>query len=806
MAETAFSGAGQKDGLEIWRIEKMQVVAVPKDQYGKFHKGDSYIVLHTKRGSTGWEWHIHFWLGEETSKDEAGVAAYKSVELDDGLGGSPVQHREVQNHESQQFMSYFKGGVQYKEGGVASGFRKVDKTHKVRLLHIKGKRQVRVVPVDVKVSSLNRGDVFVLDNGQQIYVWNGDKSRRNEKMKGMEVARQLRDEERGGKAHIVVLEEKEDDEAFWKALGSAGRPKVIRTEDSDAADEQFERKNLANIRLYRVSDATGSLEVREISGTPLRHSQLDTNDCFIVDGGLQGIYSWVGKGCTKQRRRRGFLDERGLPRWVSVTQVIEGGETPLFKQMFASWPERDAKIGFGLQVTKTSTGGTTKVQFDPTSMHARAEAEIEKMPDQGSGRVEVFRVENMELTRVEGTMYGQFFGGDSYVLSYTYTDQRGREGYIVYFWLGNKSTNDEQGSAALWAIKKDEEVGGAAVQVRVVQGHEPEHFLRIFEGKLVIHEGGKASGFRNLKDTDSYDTDGTRLFHVRGTAPYNVKAVQVTEKASSLNSNDVFVLETPKATYVWNGKGASSEEKSFGSSIVDVIAPGSNVESVEEGSEPQGFWYGLGGKGSYADSPRLADVVPEQPPRLFHCSNASGRFLAEEILDFTQEDLNEDDVMIMDTYDAVYVWVGRNANAIEKKESLRTVKEYVETDPTNRSVEDTHMLQVKQGFEPPGFTSSFHGWDPEKWSGGKSYEELKAEMNDENAGITLVDAELEKYSKKYSYNDLCARHPPEGVDVLFKEKYLNDDEFQTVFGMSAADFEKLPKWKKDNLKKSKKLF
>ena len=33
----------------------------------------------------------------------------------------------------------------------------------------------------------------------------------------------------------------------------------------------------------------------------------------------------------------------------------------------------------------------------------------------------------------------------------------------------------------------------------------------------------------------------------------------------------------------------------------------------------------------------MQEVIPSQPPRLFHCSNASGRFLAEEILEFTQE-------------------------------------------------------------------------------------------------------------------------------------------------------------------------
>lgn len=88
---------------------------------------------------------IHYWLGKDTSQDESGTAAIKTVELDAALGGRAVQYREVQGHETEKFLSYFKPCIIPQEGGVASGFKHVEaEEHVTRLFVCRGKHVVHV--------------------------------------------------------------------------------------------------------------------------------------------------------------------------------------------------------------------------------------------------------------------------------------------------------------------------------------------------------------------------------------------------------------------------------------------------------------------------------------------------------------------------------------------------------------------------------------------------------------------------------------------------------------------------------------
>ena len=56
---------------------------------------------------------------------------------------------------------------------------------------------------------------------------------------------------------------------------------------------------------------------------------------------------------------------------------------------------------------------------------------------------------------------------------------------------GNESSQDEKAASAINAIKLDDDVGGKAIQVRVVQGQEPRHFIKMFGGKMIVFSGGK---------------------------------------------------------------------------------------------------------------------------------------------------------------------------------------------------------------------------------------------------------------------------------------------------------------------------
>jgi len=724
--------------LEIWRIEDFEVVKYPDEKYGKFYEGDSYIILKTVKSGSGFSHHVHYLIGSESSQDEYGTAAIKAVELDDYLGGAPVQHRETQGHEGNRFLSYFKKGLTYMRGGIKSGFDHVDPDAEIvkRLYKLQGKRNIRMLEVPLDASLLNRSESWLLDGGkgQTVFVFNPAGTSPMRKFKAIQHANAIRDDEHAGNAEIEQLDEL--NEQFFETLGAEDPGELgLAEEESDGSTDG--EPTVA--KLFKVSDASGELDITEVAEAPFKYdmldqSDLDIKDCFVLNSGCgNGIFVWTGKEATKDEKAAAikiandFLDKEGLPTWTKVTRVIQESEPSIFKQYFEVWREEPEGSSSCPAVGGRRYPASAIAEWDVSQLHAENRRRLARGSagtaigfcpgDDGSGSKQVWRIENFEMVECmeDEEKFGKFFGGDSYVILYTY-EKDGREKRIIYFWQGNESSQDEKAASAIEAVKLDNQYGGAAVQVRVVQGQEPRHFIKMFAGKMVVYTGGKASGFKNVHDHDTYDADGTRLFRVRGTCAQDIRVVQIQpEEASSLNSEDVFVLETPTNTWIWSGEAASEDELEAAKNVSGTqISPDREAEVLQEGSEPEEFWEALGGKGEY--SKMAAGVAggnrPVLEPRLFACtvSEASGKVRAIEIMDFEQADLREDEVMLLDSGAEIYAWVGKKADL--EQSVLNLAKEYLRSDPTWRDETNTLIFTVKQGNEPSSFTCCFPAFEP----------------------------------------------------------------------------------------------
>uniref|UniRef100_A0A8C1BT97 Villin-1 n=1 Tax=Cyprinus carpio carpio TaxID=630221 RepID=A0A8C1BT97_CYPCA len=807
---SCYQGSVQKPNMEL--------VPCPPKTYGQFFEGDSYVILYTHKTSNNYTYDLHYWLGKDTSQDEQGAAAIYTTQMDEHLGGAAVQHRETQGHESATFQGYFKQGIIYKKGGVASGMKQVEtNTYNIRrLLHVKGNKHVVAGEVEMSWNSFNQGDVFLLDLGSLLIQWNGPKSNRMERLRGMNLAKDIRDRERGGRAQVTVVEgddEKSSEEAMKLMIQALGEKKHIK----DAIPDNIVDEKLKT-HVLKMTYAQGNLVVQEVAVKPLTQDLLKTEDCYLLDQGGIKIFIWKGKKASKTERAESlkkaeaYIKAKGYPASTYVETVSEGAESSVFKQLFQKWTDKGQTAGLGSTHSPGKIAKVEQVKFDATSMHARPDlAAQQKMVDDGSGEAEVWRIEDNELAPVERKWLGHFYGGDCYLILYKY-EVNSKLHYILYMWQGRHASTAELTASAYQAVILDQKYNGEPVQVRVPMGKEPMHLMAIFKGKMIVYEEGSS------REGSSHSQPSVRLFHVHGTNEFNTRATEVPPRSSSLNSNDVFVLSTDKCCYLWYGKGCSGDEREMAKTLADIISK-REKHVIAEGQEPADFWVNLGGKSQYASSKRLQEENSSITPRLFECSNQTGRFIATEITNFNQDDLDEDDVMLLDIWDQVYLWIGKGANDKEKNEAVVTAQEYLKSHPAGRDL-DTPILVVKQGFEPPTFTGWFHAWDPQKWSVITSESEnglttctqdlTQPTSNQNNSSSSTQGGNLplpvtQTFPPEKLVN-IQTEDLPDGVDATRKEDYLSNDDFNLIMGISRMDFYALPSWKQLNLKKEKGLF
>uniref|UniRef100_A0A5B7BTK7 Putative villin-1 isoform X1 n=1 Tax=Davidia involucrata TaxID=16924 RepID=A0A5B7BTK7_DAVIN len=711
--DSAFQGAGAKAGLEIWCIENLRLVPVPKSSHGKLFSGSAYIILNTfllKSGTPQYD--IHYWLGNDAKEVDSALASDKALELDAALGSNTVQYREVQGQETEKFLSYFKPCIIPIEGVFSSGTGHVNhETYQVRLLTCKGDRVVHVKEVPFTRSSLNHNDVFVLDTASKIFLFSGCNSSIQERAKALEVVQYINENKHSGNCGVATIDDGKfvgdpDVGEFWNLFG--GYAPIPR--DSPSAVQ--EHPEISAVKLLWITTQGKLCE----SGTgTLNKELLSSNKCYMLDCDTE-IFVWMGRSTSVTERKTSisvvedFLRSQGRSIGIHLTFLTERSETALFRSYFAGWPETVEP--------KLYEDGRGKV----AAIFKQQGYDVKELPEEDSqpfmdcsGTLKVWRVNGDELSLVPLAEQTKIFRGDCYIVQYIYPGN-GREENLFFVWLGRKSVMEDRADAISHMNTIVNSTKGDPVLAQIVEGREPIQFFLIFQ-KLIIFKGGMSTRYKSsiaekgFAD-DTYDGTKTALFRVQGTSPLNMQAIQVDPVSSSLNSSYCYILKSETSIFTWVGNLSSTRDHDLLDRMLDLINPTWQPILVREGSEPDVFWNALGGKTEYPREKEIKGYIED--PHLFTCTLTESDFKVKEIFNFSQDDLTTEDVLVLNCHREIYVWIGRHSHVESKQQALTLGLKFLEKDILVEGLSlETPIYVVTEGYEPPFFTRFFE-WDSSK--------------------------------------------------------------------------------------------
>ncbi|KAL9702468.1 hypothetical protein quinque_005986 [Culex quinquefasciatus] len=728
-------------GLTVWEIENFLPNKIEEAAHGKFYEGDCYIVLKTTHDDAGQlTWEIFFWIGVKATLDKRACAAIHAVNLRNYLGARCRTIREEQGDESDEFLALFDTEVTYIEGGrTPTGFYTIENlVYIVRLyrIHDAGPN-IHLEPVPVTHESLDPGYVFLLDTGLQIFMWYGQKSKNTLKSKARLIAEKINKNERKNKAEIYQEYAGNECVDFWKALGFA---------DGQAPEEKP--------ATHVDPDKT------------LHHSILNSKNVYILDCYLD-LFVWFGKKSTRLVRAAAIKLSQELfnmierPEYALITRVQEGTETQVFKSKFTGWEEiiavdftrtaqSVARTGADLTgwAKKQETKADLAALFMPRQP-AMTLMEAQQLADDWNYDLDVmesFVLEGKKFVRLPEEELGIFYTSECYVFLCRYclpVDDEDEEEEadavdgatskplkskpppadeiqcVVYFWQGREAGNMGWLTFTFTLQKKFKSMFGEELEVvRIHQQQENLKFMSHFKGKFMIKNGR-----RREKPKTPEGKSPVEFYHLRSNgSALCTRLIQIKPDASMLNSAFCYILFVPFETdddsesgivYVWMGSKTTAEESRLIQEIAEDMFnnPWVSLQILHEGEEPENFfWVALGGRKPYDTDAEYMNYT-----RLFRCSNEKGYFtVAEKCSDFCQDDLADDDIMILDNGEQVFLWLGSRCSEVEIKLAYKSAQVYIQHMRIKQPERPRKLFLTLKNKESKRFIKCFHGWSAHK--------------------------------------------------------------------------------------------
>ncbi|KAH8499054.1 hypothetical protein H0E87_017821 [Populus deltoides] len=326
--------------------------------------------------------------------------------------------------------------------------------------------------------------------------------------------------------------------------------------------------------------------------------------------------------------------------------------------------------------------------------------------------LEIWCVEKqLRLVPVPKSLHGKFYSGNSYVVLSTVLPRSGPPQHDIHYWLGKDANEVESTLASDKALELDSALGSCTVQYREVQGQETEKFLSYFKPCVIPIEGVFSSDSGQLNG-ESYKIS---LLTCKGEHVVSVKEVPFSR--SSLNHNDVFILDTASKIFLFSGCNSSTQERAKALEVVQYIKENKHggkceVATVEDGKlvgdpEVGEFWSFFGG---YAPIPRDSPCVEKQSDSPFSqlfWITAQAKLCPCEGSSLNKEMLETNKCYMLDCGAEIFVWMGRNTSITERKKSISVTEDLLRNQGRSMA---THLTFLTEGLETSIFRSYFKNW------------------------------------------------------------------------------------------------
>ncbi|MFX1540115.1 MAG: hypothetical protein ACFFBX_04975 [Promethearchaeota archaeon] len=194
-----------------------------------------------------------------------------------------------------------------------------------------------------------------------------------------------------------------------------------------------------------------------------------------------------------------------------------------------------------------------------------------------------YHVQKGQLVRVPKDYLNEFGTGDVYLLD---------KGPKIYLWVGKKATPDEKFIGAITSVWKDQDRKGAAKLITVHEGKEPKEFLDLLKGKIRVTNQDTEGILKRV----ALKQHEFKLFRIHIEGDINLY-YEVKRSKDSLDTGDVFLLDTYNKMYIWRGRESSAFERWEAMKIAedyDVDRAGhQEIIIIEEDQEPEDFLQNL---------------------------------------------------------------------------------------------------------------------------------------------------------------------------------------------------------------------